>query len=78
MKTARLATATALLWLATFGEALAASTTRVYSSGILVLGFIGVCALVVVIQLIPAIMILWGMVKSALESSKKSETAAKN
>lgn len=78
MKTSRLAMATVLLWLATFGEAFAASTTRVYSSGILVLGFIAICALVVVIQLVPAVMILWGMVKSALESSKKSATTAKN
>lgn len=39
--------------------------TTVYSSGILVLGFIGFCALVVVVQLIPAIMTCIGMIKGA-------------
>jgi hypothetical protein len=72
MKTTRLAMTTALLWLATFGEAFAANTTKVYSSGILVIGFIAVCALVVVIQLIPAIMTMWGMVKGTAENSKKA------
>lgn len=42
--------------------------TTVYSSGILVLGFIGVCGLVVTIQLIPAIMTCIGMIKGVKET----------
>lgn len=71
MKTTTLATTTVLLWLATFGEAFAASTTRVYSSGIFVLGFIAFCALVVVVQLIPAIMTMWGMLKGAADNARQ-------
>jgi hypothetical protein len=70
---------TTLLWLAMFGDAFAVSTNRVYSSGIFVLGFIAFCALVVVVQLIPAIMTLWGMLKGAAENSKNSaKVSSKN
>ncbi|MBT0664710.1 hypothetical protein KI809_10405 [Geobacter pelophilus] len=72
MKTTRLALTTVLMWLAMFGDAFAVSTTRVYSSGIFVLGFIALCALVVVVQLIPAIMMLWGMIKGTAENSKNA------
>ncbi len=41
----------------------AASTNKVYSSGILVLVFLGFCALVVIAQLIPAIITLVGMIR---------------
>ena len=75
MKTTRLALTTVLLWLATFGEALAVDTTKVYSSGIFVLAFLGFCALVVVVQLIPAIMTLWGMLKGAVNNAKESAKA---
>ncbi len=51
------------LSLAAVPYAYAATTTKVYNSGILVLAFLGFCALVVVIQLIPAIMTLFGMLK---------------
>lgn len=65
---------TVLLWAAMFGNAFAASTTKVYSSGILVIGFLAVCALVVVVQLIPAIMTVIGMIKGGTE--KDQVTAA--
>ncbi len=57
-----LATAPALSLL-TSTAAHAASTSKVYSSGILVLIFLGFCALVVIAQLIPAIITLVGMIK---------------
>ncbi len=57
-----LATAPALSLL-TSTAAHAASTNKVYSSGILVLVFLGFCALVVIAQLIPAIITLVGMIK---------------
>lgn len=55
--------------------AFAASTTRVYSSGILVLVFLGFCALVVVAQLIPAIITLVGMLKSSAVNSRERQAA---
>lgn len=75
MKTITLATTTVMLWLAMFGEAFAVSTTRVYSSGIFVLGFIAFCALVVVVQLIPAIMTMVGMLKGAANNAKEAAKA---
>jgi hypothetical protein len=56
---------------------MAADTTKVYSSGILVLLFVGFCALLVVAQLLPAVMNLIGMTKNAASSaaSKRMQTA---
>ncbi|HTG81668.1 MAG TPA: hypothetical protein VL949_06965 [Geobacteraceae bacterium] len=51
--------------------AFASTTAKVYSSGYMVLAFLGFCALVVVVQLIPAIMTLIGMLKGMM---KKEET----
>ena len=57
--------------------AMAADTTKVYSSGILVLLFVGFCALLVVAQLLPAVLNLIGMTKNAAKrsSSKYLQTA---
>jgi hypothetical protein len=63
-----------ILNLAASTGAFAASTQKVYSSGILVLVFIGFVALVVVVQMIPAIITLCGMIKGLL-SDRKSATA---
>ena len=54
--------------------AFAADTHKVYASGILVLVFIGFVALVVVVQMIPAIITLCGMLRS-LASGKKDAAA---
>ncbi len=54
---------TLAVFLAAANIAFAAGSERVYSSGILVLLFIGFLALVVVGQLIPAIMTLIGAIK---------------
>jgi hypothetical protein len=51
-----------------------AASTKVYNSGILVLVFIGFCALVVVAQMIPAIITLFGIIKGAV-TARKQETA---
>jgi DNA-binding NtrC family response regulator len=53
--------------------ALAASTAMTYNSGILVLAFIALCALVVAVQLIPAIMVLAGALKALLNSRKEAK-----
>lgn len=57
--------------------AMAADTSKVYTSGILVLLFVGFCALLVVAQLLPAVMNLMGMTKNAAKnaSSKRLQTA---
>jgi uncharacterized membrane protein len=76
MKTAQLIMTTGLIWMAMFGEAFAVSTTRVYSSGVFVLGFIALCALVLVVQLIPALMTLWGMIKGASNAKSSTKVSA--
>ena len=50
-----------------------AATNKVFVSGPLILLFLGFCALVVVIQCIPAIIMLYGMIKGAV-SAVKDET----
>ena len=65
---------TITLSLATSTGAYAADTHKVYASGVLVLAFIGFVALVVVVQMIPAILTVIGMVKSFVQE-RKTETA---
>ncbi len=74
MKSLSILLSAMIISLATSTGAHAAATQKVFSSGILVLAFLGFCALVVVIQLIPAIITLYGMIKSAV-SSRSTETA---
>jgi len=54
------------------GPALAADTATTYTSGILVLVFVGFCALLVVAQLLPAIKSLFGVTKDAAKKSSES------
>lgn len=68
MKTA---IATIFLVLAVINPAFAADTV-VYKSGILVSLFVGVCALIVVAQLVPALMLVAGFIK---ELTQKKEAA---
>jgi len=51
---------------------LAADTATTYTSGILVLLFVGFCALLVVAQLLPAIKSLFGVTKDAAKKSSES------
>ena len=76
MRTLQALAITITLWTVAVPQAFAATTTRVYSSGLLVLGFLGFCALVVVIQMIPALLTLWGIVKE-LATGKAKEKEAK-
>lgn len=75
MKTTRAIGTALALSLAAATPALAATTTKVYNSGILVLAFLGFCALIVVAQMIPAIITLWGMIKGALSEENKAKEA---
>ena len=56
--------------------AFAVDTSVTYNSGILVLLFVGFCALIIVAQLVPAVLALMGMTKAAAQSSRKVATAA--
>lgn len=58
------------------GPAMAADTSKVYNSGILVLLFVGFCALLVVAQLLPAVMNLFGMTKDAAKKSASNYKTA--
>lgn len=44
--------------------ALAVDTTKTYSSGVLVSIFLGFCALIVIAQAVPALMLLLGAIKA--------------
>ena len=72
MKTA---IATIFLVLAVINPAFAADTV-VYKSGILVSAFVGVCALVVVAQLVPALMLVAGFIKGLVQ--KKEDLATES
>ena len=56
---------------------LAANTAVVYNSGILVLLFVGFCALLIVAQLVPAVLALFGMTKEAVKNSKRQHIKVK-
>lgn len=55
------------------GSAAHVDTSLTYNSGILVLAFAGFLALVVVVQTIPAIISLYGMIKKTAEATKNKE-----
>lgn len=56
----------------------AADTSVTYSSGLLVLLFVGFCALLIVAQLVPAVLALFGMTKEAAKgaASRKLVTSS--
>jgi hypothetical protein len=66
------------LSLVTSTAALASSgaTNKVFVSGPLILLFLGFCALVVVIQCIPAIIMLYGMIKGTASVVKDERVVA--
>ena len=75
MKTLSTLFSTAALSILTSTAAFASSgvTNKVFVSGPLILLFLGFCALVVVIQCIPAIIMLYGMIKGTV-SLKNDKT----
>jgi hypothetical protein len=58
-------------------SAMAASGSRVDDSGIFVWVFLGFCALIVVAQIIPAVLLLFGMAKGVASVVKDELTEAK-
>jgi hypothetical protein len=61
-----------LMLLTMAGPAFAVDTTKTYSSGILVGAFLAFCALIVVVQLMPTIVILVGFIKSLINKTVRS------
>lgn len=66
MNTMRTTTLTALMTLAGSVPALAVDTAKTYSSGVLITVFLAFCALLVVAQLMPSIMLLVGFIKGLM------------
>lgn len=58
--------------------ALAVDTAQTYSSGILVLLFVGFCALIVMFQLMPTIILLIGFCKGLFKSSARQKGHQEN
>jgi len=54
--------------------AFAVNSTTTYHSGLFVLSFVGFCTLVVIAQLIPAILMLFGMTKDVPEGLSRRKT----
>src|SRR5512139_3018716 len=73
MKTLRTTTMTVAMMGATSLPALAVDTSRTYSSGLLIGIFLGFCALLVVVQLMPSVMLLVGFIKGL---TRRTETSA--
>jgi hypothetical protein len=79
MNTLRTLTLTLILALASSLPAFAAAvdTSRTYSSGLLIGLFLAFCALLVVVQLVPSILLLVGFVKGlARRTEPKAAVAA--
>lgn len=81
MKTIRTMSLTLGMALASSAPALAAAvdTSKTYSSGLLIGIFLAFCALIVVVQLAPSLMLLLGFIKGLVrrtETKAEAQTAA--
>jgi len=52
--------------------AFAVDTTRVYNSGILIFAFLGFLALILLVQLVPTIIMLVGMIKGLVKGVEEN------
>ncbi|PLX93167.1 MAG: hypothetical protein C0620_08045 [Desulfuromonas sp.] len=74
MKALKNITLTALLTLLASTSSFAATTAgRVDNSGFLVWAFLGFCALIVVAQLVPAVLVMLGIVKAVASPKEHAE-----
>jgi len=76
MQSGKLFLAALALMFVAASPALAVDTSQTYNSGILVLLFVGFCALLIVAQLVPAVLALFGMTKEAAKSTSGKKLAA--
>ncbi len=58
--------------------AFAVDTSQTYNSGILTLLFVGFCALLIVAQLVPAVLVLFGMTKAVAQGVAEKRSSAKS
>lgn len=77
MKNVRILTMTMALTVASTVPAFAVDTTKTYSSGLLIGLFLAFCALIVVVQLMPSLMLLIGFLKG-LANRTESKAEARN
>ena len=75
MRGMRILMSTLAVLVAAAPNAFAAEPVRVFSSSILVLAFVGFLALIVVVQLIPAMVTLFGALKGLAKKSEEPEAA---
>ncbi|NJC88392.1 MAG: hypothetical protein FIB02_07665 [Desulfuromonas sp.] len=73
MNTIRTMSLTLALALASTVPAFAVDTSKTYSSGLLIGIFLAFCALIVVVQLAPSLMLLFGFIKGLV---RRTETKA--
>ncbi|MCK5351347.1 hypothetical protein KAJ77_02145 [bacterium] len=76
MKTIRALLTTATIILLTVHQAWAVDTTQTYQSGMLVLVFLGVCALIIVAQMVPALILMLGTISAFAKKIRGKERAA--
>lgn len=76
MNALRRAGATTVVWLVGTLPALAATGARVDHSGLLVWAFLGLCALIVLAQAVPAALLLVEMARGALMARKLARAKA--
>jgi hypothetical protein len=74
MKTTRTALTTLALCLAAV-PALAETGARIDHSGILVWAFLGLCAMIVVAQVVPAVLMVMGMIKGLVGKTAREVEA---
>jgi hypothetical protein len=70
MKTKRITTILSSIVLAPATSALAETGARQDSSQLLVWAFLGMCALIIIVQLMPVAMIAYGLVKGLLKGKE--------
>ncbi len=78
MKTGRTLLSTMVLSLLSSAPVLAAAidTSKTYSSGLLIGLFLAFCALLVVVQMVPSIMLLVGFIKGLARRTESGSEAA--
>jgi len=75
MKTLRITSLATIIALISSVPAFAVDTSKTYSSGLLIGIFLAFCALLVVVQLAPSLMLLYGFIKGLVHRTEtKAET----
>ena len=76
MKSIRTILTAAAIVILSVHQAWAVDTTQTYKSGVLVLLFLGVCALIVVAQMVPALILMLGTVSAFAKRLRERKRAA--